>query len=298
MKNGSLPASPEDFFLKVPLYEKSYFSGAEVYDVTDIVYFSGVIDVYCPSCKGTATFRGVNDPAPGGLHRISREARKIAGVGGSPPKFEEGIYVINLECARNSYHTLKFIVFIDNYSVSPDGDPTPFQSIQKIGQYPSYADLNIPQIEGLSPVLSKQDKHEFVKAVGLAAHGVGVGSYVYLRRIFENLIDEARKEAEDLGQWSEVLQCEYEKSRVKEKIQLLKDRLPPFVVEHPDMYALLSKGIHELTEDECLKYFDALKVAIEIILDQKLEAKKREKKLAEAKKALSIAHGEVNGGDS
>jgi hypothetical protein len=35
VKNGSLPASPEDFFLKVPLYEKSYFYGAEVYNVTE-----------------------------------------------------------------------------------------------------------------------------------------------------------------------------------------------------------------------------------------------------------------------
>jgi hypothetical protein len=32
---------------------------------------------------------------------------------------------------------------------------------------------------------------KFTKGLGLAAHGVGIGSFVYLRRIFENLIEEA-----------------------------------------------------------------------------------------------------------
>ena len=44
---------------------------------------------------------------------------------------------------------------------------------------------------------------EFTKAIGLAANGVGIGSFVYLRRIFENLVfqafDEAKKEPSVLG---------------------------------------------------------------------------------------------------
>jgi hypothetical protein len=56
--------------------------------------------------------------------------------------------------------------------------------------------------------------------------------------------------------------------------------------------------MHELTEDECLKHFDTLKVAIEIILEQKFAAREKEKRLAAAKKAISIAHDEVKGGNS
>jgi hypothetical protein len=297
MNDGSLPASPEEFFLKFPLYEKSYFSGAEVYDVVDTVYFRGVIDAYCPSCKRTATFRGQQHEIPAKLSRDLGEVIESQ-VDNYAPTIKNGVYPIVFQCARNSDHTLHFIVFIDNYSVSPGGEPTAFQSIQKIGQYPSYADLNIPQIKHLAPVLSKQDRREFYRAVGLAAHGVGVGSYVYLRRIFENLIEDARKEASAQGHWDDTLQGEYDKSRVKERIQLLKDYLPDFVVEHPEMYALLSKGMHELTEDECLKHFDTLKVAIEIILEQKFAAREKEKRLAAAKKAISIAHDEVKGGNS
>lgn len=39
-------------------------------------------------------------------------------------------------------------------------------------------------------VLDKKSLFEFKRAIGLAAHGTGVGSFVYLRRIFEGLITE------------------------------------------------------------------------------------------------------------
>ena len=48
----------------------------------------------------------------------------------------------------------------------------------------------------------------------------------------------------------------------------------------------MSKGIHELDENTCLEYFDPMKVAIEIILDQKLEKKKQKEKVEEAKKKI------------
>ncbi|MEL0619623.1 hypothetical protein [Psychrobacter proteolyticus] len=53
------------------------------------------------------------------------------------------------------------------------------------------------------------------------------------------------------------------------------------------MYSILSKGIHELSENDCLKVFPIIKIGIEIILDEKIEKMNKEKKLAEAKKALS-----------
>jgi hypothetical protein len=39
---------------------------------------------------------------------------------------------------------------------------------------------------------------EFGKAVGLGAHGVGIGAVVYLRRIIESLIEEAHQTAKSL----------------------------------------------------------------------------------------------------
>ncbi|MFI3135251.1 MAG: hypothetical protein QX197_00585 [Methylococcaceae bacterium] len=74
---------------------------------------------------------------------------------------------------------------------------------------------------------------------------------------------------------------------MNEKIVILNSELPEFLVENKSMYSILSKGIHELSENECLAAFPVIKVGIEIILDDKLEKINREKKLEEAKKAIS-----------
>jgi hypothetical protein len=55
------------------------------------------------------------------------------------------------------------------------------------------------------------------------------------------------------------------------------------------VYSLLSRGIHELSEKECLDHFETLRLGIELILDQKMERDAREKKLKEAKGELSRA---------
>ncbi|RXK82895.1 hypothetical protein [Filimonas effusa] len=65
------------------------------------------------------------------------------------------------------------------------------QELQKVGQYVSIADIHISQIKAYDKVLSKDLLKEFIRAIGLAANGVGIGSYVYLRRIFESLLEDA-----------------------------------------------------------------------------------------------------------
>jgi hypothetical protein len=72
---------------------------------------------------------------------------------------------------------------------------------------------------------------------------------------------------------------------------LLAAHLPPFLVEHPQLYGILSRGVHELTEQECLANFDALKVAIDVILDEKLIAFERERQGREAKLAIGRISG-------
>lgn len=74
---------------------------------------------------------------------------------------------------------------------------------------------------------------------------------------------------------------------MEEKIENLSKYLSEFLVENKKMYSILSKGIHELEEDECLQHFDTLRVGIEIILDETLDELKRKSKIAEAKKKLS-----------
>jgi hypothetical protein len=108
----------------------------------------------------------------------------------------------------------------------------------------------------------------------LAAHGVGIGSFVYIRRIFERLIVGRFKEAKDAEGWTDE---QFAKLRMAERIELLKDHLPPFLVANKKLYSIVSRGIHSLGENECLQFFEVLRASCAIILD---EDKRKKEELA------------------
>jgi hypothetical protein len=121
-------------------------------------------------------------------------------------------------------------------------------------------------------VLDEKYLKEFKRAIGLASHGIGVGSFVYLRRIFEKLIfqtfqDNQKEISESIG--------EFKTKRMEDKIDVLQNFLSSQLIKMKSIYGILSKGIHELEDAECLTYFNPLKLSIELILDQKIEEKKK-----------------------
>jgi hypothetical protein len=80
----------------------------------------------------------------------------------------------------------------------------------------------------------------------------------------------------------------FQQARMDERIAVLKDHLPPFLVEQRKLYSILSKGIHFLTEKECIEAFPVVRVGTELILDQKVAAKRQEHKMNEAKKQIAM----------
>ena len=78
-----------------------------------------------------------------------------------------------------------------------------------------------------------------------------------------------------------------------EKINLLKSYLPEYLIENRKIYSILSKGVHELSEDECLTFFDTVKLGIELILDEKVEKEIKRKKIAASKDALEKIHAKL-----
>jgi hypothetical protein len=80
---------------------------------------------------------------------------------------------------------------------------------------------------------------------------------------------------------------------MEEKIALLQHKLPETLVENKNVYKILSFGIHELSEDDCLAHFESVRAAIELILEVKLESLNRQRKIVETKKAIAKIAGEV-----
>jgi hypothetical protein len=257
--------TPEEFLIKVPLYEKVSYDDENLEQGLMIRFFSDTFDSYCPSCNSHSIFEPVGQYS----HYSNYEEDRWVDI---------GFFDVTVRCTRNKNHKLVFKFHAEE------------KTLQKIGQIPSIADLNLFDVKKYSKVLSKNYFQEFTKAIGLASHGVGVGSFVYLRRIFEFLIEESHLRAKNKECWDDDM---YVRARMNEKIELLCNELPTFLVENKSIYSILSKGIHELSEQECLAAFPAMKVGIEIILDEKLEISKREKKLQEAQKAIASLSSSV-----
>ena len=77
------------------------------------------------------------------------------------------------------------------------------------------------------------------------------------------------------------------------KISMLRHVLPTFLIDNKSLYLILSKGIHELGEPECLSAFPITKLGIELILDEKLEKLQRENKIKQASKDIGLLNKKI-----
>lgn len=283
---------PLALLLETPLYERFEFEGADNWLAIDFLYIQQTYDNYCVDCKRDSTFEIVAPTRPGELKRNLAGERLKASVGADIETVfaPTGVHRIYARCTRHKGHSQYFLFHIEqHHEVSETRLKRIYSTLQKIGQYPSYADVHIASVKKYASVLSKAKLGELVRGIGLASHDVGIGAYVYLRRIFESLVEEAHDAAKTSVGWDEEA---FARARMTEKISLLRGYLPTFLVEQPKIYGLLSKGVHELSEDECLENFATLRIGIEIILDEKIARKQHEAKLAEARAAL----GRLGGG--
>ena len=129
---------------------------------------------------------------------------------------------------------------------------------------------------------------ELGTAIGLFASGVGAGSYVYLRRILERLIYQAKTTAGDA-----VNDEEFEKARVTERIKMLQGYVPEILIQNTTIYGILSKGIHELSEEECRKYFPVVKECIYQILGMWESERRKQADEIALNKALSTISSSI-----
>lgn len=182
-----------------------------------------------------------------------------------------------LKCKR--YEDLLYVFF----QVDEENDV-----FRKVGQNPSVADFHLAKVKKYTKYLGKDRRREFTKAIGLYANGIGIGSFVYLRRIFEALLFEA---GEKLIAQGIISNNDFYPKHMDEKIESVKSELPDFLVENKSIYGILSKGVHELAENECMAYFDVVKNGIELILDEKIEKEEKEK----SRKALSASIASIAG---
>ena len=255
-QDSNLPRFPsaEEFCLRTPLYEQFSYDDEKNNDFFSLEHFEGTLDFHCPECGHHSVFA---------IRKNNYSQRSY---------YTNYVFSLSFHCSRDNSHKALFI-FRAHKGV-----------LQKIGQIPSLADLALPDLRKYRTVLGTDRFRELTRAIGLTTHGVGVGAFVYMRRIFESLIEEAHEKAKNDSGWDEE---SFSRSRMDEKISRLQYHLPKFLVENRGLYGILSVGVHTLSEEECLSAFPAVRLAIELILDDLLEEHERNSKLESAAKSIA-----------
>jgi hypothetical protein len=246
------PLKIPDIFIDAPLYRLYQFENQGHF--AKFINYSSKIDTFCKECGCESIF------AFSGQRESPSNALNVQYFG------------FTLFCKRVEQHKIVLVyrVFDQNY-------------VMKIGQYPSLADMSGGELNRYSKELEKNALADLRRAVGLASHGIGIGAFVYLRRVFEGLIDKAHEEAQNSDTWDEG---SYKSIYMNDKIILLKQYLPDFLVHNSGIYGILSKGIHELGEDECINAFPIIYNGILLILDEKIAERERKKRQTEITRGL------------
>lgn len=219
-------------------------------------------DCYCVLCEKPSHFK------------LARKLAVESGLDVSSPQFPNqslNTFKARFRCTRSDDHVYTYF-----WHFFP-------KQITKVGQSPALETIAGNDVEGYRKVLGGQYFAELHRATGLASHGIGIGSFVYLRRIFERLIYNHRDEAVAAG----VALEGFDSLRMSEKIEALRADLPDTVFKFRAAYGILSKGIHELSEAECKEYFPILRAAIIAILEQDLQKRRKREAEAELEKQMA-----------
>ena len=231
------------------------------------------IDGYCPYCHKLSTFTSTERDAVAKARLANTLSSAVIGNGNSS-RVHDLLYhkdKLMITCARSESHSVLFVFRLEK------------MQLQKIGQFPSLADIAIDEGKTYRTVLTREDSSEFHKAIGLAAHAVGIGSFVYLRRIFERLVIRRFEEFKTVEGWAD----DDFPNRMADRVEFLHAHLPSFLVENSRVYSILSLGLHELDEEQCLRVFPVLKASIIWILDEDKKKKEELQLRNSLKKAIA-----------
>jgi hypothetical protein len=253
-----------NFVFGCPLYTVTDFPDDRHLKAIILGFYGAKVDGHCSECGKSSTFTRSAIARNFDLDDIGDFKRAVAAK-------NDGI--VRLTCARDSNHEIRFCYAATETNVT------------KFGQIPSLADIANDEAAIYRSVLNKTDSAELHKAIGLAANGVGIGSFVYLRRIFERLVKNRFDEFKTVEGWKDE---DFLSLRMDERVKFLDGHLPAFLVENRKLYSILSKGIHELSDEVCLKAFDPIKYSIKIILEE-------DKKKQEELKLKKIAADAISG---
>jgi hypothetical protein len=235
------------------------------------------ITLHCPNdiCNGPRVFRHEGSDQTIGAHERSTR-----------------VYV-NYVCS-NCRNTEKMFSLHASVEKPPSESDARFifediaGSCYKFGEYPPYG----PPTPNRLLKLFGKDRSIFLKGRQCENHGLGIGAFVYYRRVVENhknqILDEiikvAKKVAPDMVEALEAAKQEHQFSKALESVKnaipqaLLIDGHNPLTLLH----SALSEGLHAQTDEECLELAHDVRLVLAELAERLAQALKDEIELNKA----------------
>lgn len=279
--------------IDAPLYEEvSLYADFE--DARNLRQHELKHDMYCPACGEGSTFSAFvsDDDVERNKRQVAEEAQNLLKPANNKLRGTwHDRFSLQMTCARKGHVVeFRFVSEVEYHKVN-EGETrsTFFWKVRKIGQYPSITDFHRADVARLKEGMSKENQRDFVRAINTAAHGFNVAACVYYRRVFERILDEtAHAMALEQGVSNGKLPG-YEGEDTAGKIKMLRSELPDFLAENSHLYTLLSKGIHQLTEEECGAEMPLIRQCIELILEDQVEKVNQRKRRERTAQMLAQA---------
>lgn len=181
--------------------------------------------------------------------------------------YSSGIINYSFVCNnyRNHIYNMSVLLEVKNLKIY----------VMKVGANPSIHDVKGFDFDRYKKFLEKTDAVEDYKKAELSyADGYYVGSFAYLRRVFEKMIN----------YYLDIVDERPESNKSEDKIKVIKKLFDSRINSQlTNLYAILSQGIHELEEDECEEYYIFLKG----IIDMQLLYEKNNEEVEEQTKFFS-----------
>lgn len=255
----------EKFLTEIPLYQQHELN---FLDWSDILKNTIIVEQYCEKCKKIRSFKCDNKV----FQPIISEILTCQPVPGVVYELKPLLFylIVNLTCQHGCGEKHAISLKVTN------------SNIEKIGQYPTFVKNEISGTLLKYKNIIPKYYPELTKAESCFSYGLGIPSFVYLRRVLEHLINEKYygTSSENIKFIDKIKKLEETEEVIPKDLECVKENI----------YSVLSKGVHEYEEQECVELYPSVKYVIECILDNEIIKKERKEK---SKKAIQAINGKL-----
>ncbi|MDE0690328.1 MAG: hypothetical protein OXI61_19375 [Candidatus Poribacteria bacterium] len=210
------------------------------------------LELHCSSdfCNGVRFFRCTNI---------------FSSTGTYLEKNKQNYLYVTYQCSNcqmtQKVYSLAVMLFTDEQS---------YEMCCKLGEIPPYG----PPLPSRLIKLIDPDRDIFLKGHECENQGLGIGAFTYYRRVVENqknrILAEIVKVSEKIGvpqDKIDTLREAIKETRFSKALEMAKDVMPESLLidGHSPirlLYRALSRGVHELSDEECLKLANSIRLVL------------------------------------